>query len=183
MYWQQPRLAQPQPHPAHNGQRLFTAMSDPSVCGYSAVPVTYAMEPVSLPPMYHLYQPVVRPNYRPYRGKTRSSLLRMRNGPPCSNDSLRNGYSSLQENGWNNSARIAYQNGDYASLPPTANIDNKDHGDELNSEHRRYSDPGLGPADIPTNSKSEDTDSVDSSSSITTIGKSNKLFLNLIEQV
>lgn len=184
MFWQQPRLPQPQAHPAaHNGQRLFTAMSDPSVCGYSAVPVTYAMEPVSLPPMYRLYQPVVRPNYRPYRGRMRPSSSRMHNGPLCSSgDTMANGFSSLQENGWSHSTPMAYQNGDYASLPPTANIDIKDNRDELSSEHRRYSDPGLGPANLPNNSKS-DTDSGDSSSSITTVGKSNKLFMTLLEQV
>ncbi|XP_031784455.1 uncharacterized protein LOC100679973 isoform X2 [Nasonia vitripennis] len=182
MFWQQPRLPQPQAHPAHNGQRLFTAMSDPSVCGYSAVPITYAMEPVSLPPMYRLYQPVVRPNYRPYRGRMRPSSSRVHNGPLCSSDTMTNGYSSLQENGWNHSTPAAYQNGDYASLPPTANIDNKDNRDELSSEHRRYSDPGLGPADLPNNSKS-DSDSGDSSSSIITVGKSNKLFVTLFEQM
>ncbi|KAJ8674064.1 hypothetical protein QAD02_005326 [Eretmocerus hayati] len=184
MFWQHPRLPHSQPHPVHNGQRLFTAMSDPSVCGYSAVPITYAMEPVSIPPMYRIYPPMVRPNYRPYgRGRSKSTLIRTQNGPSCPNDSLGNGYSSLQENGWSRSVPMAYQNGDYASLPPTANMDNKESTEELSSEHRRYSDPGLGPANVPTNSKSEDTDSVDSGSSITTIGKSNKLFLTLIEQM
>ncbi|XP_058802129.1 uncharacterized protein LOC131670497 isoform X3 [Phymastichus coffea] len=184
MYWQQHRPPQTQPHPAlHNGQRLFTAMSDPSVCGYSAVPVTYAMEPVSLPPMYHLYQPVVRPNYRTYRGGTRTSAARMSNGPLGIHDNAGNGYSSLQENGWTHCTPMAYQNGDYTSLPPTANIDNKNNGEELNSEHRRYSDPGLGPADLPDDSKGEDSDSSESGSSITTVDKNNKMFLSLLEQM
>jgi hypothetical protein len=78
---------------------------------------------------------------------------------------------------------VAYQNGDYASLPPTANIDNKIDGEELSAEHRRYSDPGLGPANLPSTSKSEETDSAESGSSITTIGKSSKLYLTLVEQV
>ncbi|XP_014212441.1 probable ATP-dependent helicase PF08_0048 [Copidosoma floridanum] len=186
VFWQQPQMSQQtQHHATNNGQRLFAAVSDPSVCGYSAVPVTYAMEPVSMSPMYRLYQPIVKPNYRLYRGRTRSSLMRMQNGPPCSNDTLRNGYSSLQENSWDQSIPIAYQNGDYASLPPNANVDNKDNRQELSSEHRRYSDPGLGPAEnLPIHSKNnDDSDSAASNSSITTIDKSNKLLFILYEQM
>jgi len=77
---------------------------------------------------------------------------------------------------------ITLQNGDYASLPPTANKDSGVNSDELNSEHRRYSDPGLGPAGNSAHSDS-DSDSVESGSSITTISRSNKLVLSLIEQV
>lgn len=180
MYWQQQGVPHPQHMPAHNGQRLFTAMSDPGVCGYS-VPVTYAMEPVSLPPMYRLYQPMPRPNYRPFRGRTRPVLSTSRTGRPVNQDVLVNGYSSLQENGINRLTPGAYQNGDYASLPPNANVDNKDNGEDLSSEHRRYSDPGLGPIDIDLDSQSDSAES--SASSITTVGRSNKLVLTLLEQV
>lgn len=182
MLHQQPRLHQPQPHPPHNGQRLFTAMSDPGVCGYpQPVPIPYTLEPVSLPPMYHqYYQPVVRLNYRPYRTRPRTSSRHVQNGPPNSNDIAGNGYSSLQENGWSRSPHMSHQNGDYASLPPTANMDNPDNREELNSEHRRYSDPGLGPADS-SNLKNEDTDT--ESSSVTTIERNNRLFMTLVDQV
>ncbi|XP_015584873.1 uncharacterized protein LOC107262818 isoform X2 [Cephus cinctus] len=182
VFWQQPGMQQ---HiPLHNGQRLFTAMSDPSVCGYSPMPVTYAMEPVSLPPMYRLYQPVPRPGYRTLRGRPRRNYPQTHPiGSQTNANMISNGYSSLQENRLNYSAPAAYQNGDYASLPPSANNDNGTAGDELNSEHRRYSDPGLGPAELPAHCQSEDSESIDSGSSITTVGKNSKLVLSLIEQM
>lgn len=122
---------------------------------------------------HHYYQPVVRLNYRPYRTRPRTASRHVQNGPPSGN-----GYSSLQENGW---GVHSYQNGDYASLPPTANLEgDQDNRDELSSEHRRYSDPGLGPADS-TNSKVEDTDT--ESSSITNLERNNRLFVTLVDQV
>ncbi|XP_011504301.1 PREDICTED: uncharacterized protein LOC105367335 isoform X2 [Ceratosolen solmsi marchali] len=183
MFWQQPSTSRQVYHSAHNMQRLFTAISDPSVCGYSAVPATYTMEPVPLPPLYRIQEPVIKAQYRPYRGKTRASLMSMQHRPAWSFDAFGNDYMSLQKKGWSHSSPVGYQNGDYASLPPTANIDNKNNREELSAEHRRYSDPGLGPADPPTTSRSDETDSADSDSSITTIGKSNKLYLTLIEQI
>lgn len=106
------------------------------------------------------------------------------NIPPNINNIVTNGYGSLQENGrLESNVPIAYQNGDYASLPPTANKDSGINVDELNSEQRRYSDPGLGPAENLPHSNSEDSDSIESGSSITTISHSNKLVLSLIEQV
>ncbi|KYN42763.1 hypothetical protein ALC56_02565 [Trachymyrmex septentrionalis] len=167
-----------------NGQRLFTAMSDPSVCGYSPMPMTYAMQPVSLPTMYRMYQPMPVPNIRTVHSRQRHHYNKhLANVRPNAN-SVVNGYGNLQENGVLESAvHMALRNGDYASLPPTANKDNGVNGDELNSEHRRYSDPGLGPAGPSTHSDSDDSDSVESGSSITTISRNNKLVLSLIEQM
>ncbi|KYM95481.1 hypothetical protein ALC62_13909 [Cyphomyrmex costatus] len=167
-----------------NGQRLFTAMSDPSVCGYSPMPMTYTMQPVSLPTMYRMYQPMPVPNIRTAHNRQRHHCNKhLANVRPNAN-SVVNGYGNLQENGVLESAmHMALQNGDYASLPPTANKDNGISGDELNSEHRRYSDPGLGPAGPSAHSDSDDSDSVESGSSITTISRSNKLVLSLIEQM
>lgn len=165
-----------------NGQRLFATSSDPSMCGYGQMPVTYTMEPVSLPTMYRLYQPVpfsgVRTVHnRPRRHCNQNHPMNLGRSP------MGNGYASLQENGMVSPVPVNYQNGDYASLPPTANKNDGMNGDELNSEHRRYSDPGLGSADPPVHPQSEDSDSGDSGSSITTIGRSNKLVLSLIEQM
>lgn len=182
MFWQQ--SAAPPPHvPPHNGQRLFAAMSDPSVCGYSTVPMAYTMEPVSVPPMYPVYQTVSRPHYRAYRGRPRRNVAQNHHAPPQNPGGMTNGYSSLQESRSNYCRPSTYQNGDYASLPPSANDDHINNCDELNSEHRRYSDPGLGPADSSRPVNSEDSDSCESGSSITTIGKNNKLVLSLVEQV
>ncbi|CAK9806812.1 hypothetical protein ANTPLA_LOCUS5038 [Anthophora plagiata] len=166
----------------NNGQRLFTTTSDPSMCGYAQMPMTYTMEPVSLPTMYRLYQPVPLSGVRTVHGRPRRNCNQ--NHPMnLGMNSMGNGYTSLQENGMESSVPINYQNGDYASLPPTANKSNGMNGDELNSEHRRYSDPGLGSAEAPVHTQSEDSDSVDSGSSITTIGRGNKLVLSLIEQM
>lgn len=181
MLWQ-PTDVQPQNVPS-NGQRLFTAMSDPSVCGYSPMPMTYAMQPVSLPTMYRMYQPMPVPNIRTVHNRQRHYNKHLANVRPNANNNV-NGYGSMQENGVvEPTVHIALQNGDYASLPPTANKDSGVNGDELNSEHRRYSDPGLGPAGTSAHSDSDDSDSVESGSSITTISRSNKLVLSLIEQV
>ncbi|XP_050463295.1 general transcriptional corepressor trfA-like [Cataglyphis hispanica] len=169
-----------------NGQRLFTAMSDPSVCGYSPLPLTYTMQPVSLPPMYRMYQPMPVPNVRTVHGRHRRHCNEhLTKTCPNANNNVVNGYGSLQENGrLEFTAHIAHQNGDYASLPSTANKDSGINSDELNSEQRRYSDPGLGPADnLPHTDNSDDSDSVESGSSITTISHSNKLVLSLIEQM
>lgn len=167
---------------SNNGQRLFTTTSDPSMCGYTQMPMTYTMEPVSLPTMYRLYQPVPFSGIRTVHGRPRRHCNQ--NFPMNLNmNSMGNGYSSLQENGVESSVPINYQNGDYASLPPTGNKSNEINGDEPNSEHRRYSDPGLGSAEAPVQTQSEDSDSIDSGSSITTVGRSNKLVLSLIEQV
>lgn len=169
-----------------NGQRLFTAMSDPSVCGYSPLPLTYTMQPVSLPPMYRMYQPMPMPNVRTVHGRHRRHCNEhLTKACPNANNNVVNGYGSLQENGrLEFTAHIAHQNGDYASLPFTANKDSGINSDELNSEQRRYSDPGLGPADnLPHTDNSDDSDSVESGSSVTTISHSNKLVLSLIEQV
>ncbi|OAD61759.1 hypothetical protein WN48_08462 [Eufriesea mexicana] len=166
----------------NNGQRLFTTTSDPSMCGYTQMPMTYTMEPVSLPTMYRLYQPVPFSGVRTVHGRPRRHCNQ--NLPMnLSMNSMANGYSSLQENGVESPMPANYQNGDYASLPPTANKNNGINGDELNSEHRRYSDPGLGSAEAPVHTQSEDSDSIDSGSSITTVGRSNKLVLSLIEQM
>lgn len=183
MFWQQQPSGIPPHMQPHTGQRLFTAMSDPSVCGYY-------MEPVSMPPIYPLYRPVPQPQTysRPFRGKPRRNISRNHHQqqPVISNQGrmmMGNGYSSLQENRSNYLSPRLYENGDYASLPPSANNDTGgDDGDELNSEHRRYSDPGLGPPDIKS-CDSEDSDSGESESSIITIGKNNKLVLSLVEQV
>nr|XP_034184238.1 uncharacterized protein LOC117606194 isoform X4 [Osmia lignaria] len=163
-----------------NGQRLFTTASDPSMCGYAQMPMTYAMEPVSLPAMYRLYQPVPFSGIRTIPNRPRRNLNQT-HPMDISMNSMANGFTSLQENGMASPIPVNYQNGDYASLPPTANRNNGINGDELNSEHRRYSDPGLGSAEAPA--QSEDPDSVDSGSSVTTIGRSNKLVLSLIEQM
>ncbi|XP_034944259.1 pinin-like isoform X2 [Chelonus insularis] len=181
VFWQQSG-ASPHVQPLRNSQRLFTAMSDPSVCGYSTVPVAYAMEPVSMPPVYPLYRPVPQPNYRAFRGKVRRNIHNQM-GSRLHQSNLINGYSSLQENRPNFMTSPIYQNGDYTSLPPTANNHTTNDTEELNSEHRRYSDPGLGPADLPPYTHSEDSDSGESGSSITTIGKNNKLVLSLVEQM
>lgn len=179
MLWQSPSVP---PNVPGNGQRLFTAMSDPSVCSYSPMPMTYAMQPVSLPAMYRMYQPMPVPNIRTVHSRQRHHCNKhSAHARPGANNNVANGYESLQENGVLEPAvHIALQNGDYTSLPPTANKDSGVNGDELNSEHRRYSDPGLGPAG---NSDSDDSDSVESGSSVTTISRSNKLVLSLIEQV
>lgn len=186
IFWQQSPIQQ-QLLTTPNGQRLFTAVSDPTVCGYSPMPMTYTMEPVSLPPMYQLYQPIARPNYRNYRGRARrnhaQSVSNSMGAKMPPSFSQVNGYSSLQENNLNYSMSIGYQNGDYASLPPAANIENGTAVQELSSEHRRYSDPGLGPAQIPLPSQSDDSESLESGSSVTTVGRNNKLILSLIEQV
>ncbi|XP_043589593.1 uncharacterized protein LOC122570806 isoform X2 [Bombus pyrosoma] len=166
----------------NNGQRLFTTTSDPSMCGYTQMPMTYTMEPVSLPTMYRLYQPVPVSGIRAVHSRPRRHCNQ--NQPLNLNmNSMANGYTSLQENGGGSPVPPNYQNGDYASLPPTANKNNGINGDEVNSEHRRYSDPGLGSAEAPVQSQSEDSDSADSGSSITTVGRSNKLVLSLIEQM
>lgn len=165
-----------------NGQRLFATTSDPSMCGYGQMPMTYTMEPISLPTMYRVYQPVPFSGIRTVHGRPRRHCSQ--NHPMnLGMNSMANGYASLQENGIESPIPVNYQNGDYASLPSTANKDNGINGDELNSEHRRYSDPGLASAEAPVHTQSEDSDSVDSGSSITTIGRSNKLVLSLIEQV
>ncbi|XP_011050233.1 PREDICTED: uncharacterized protein LOC105143544 [Acromyrmex echinatior] len=167
-----------------NGQRLFTAMSDPSVCGYSPMPMTYTMQPVSLPTMYRMYQPMPVPNIRTVHSRQRHHCNKHLTNVRPNVNNIVNGYGNLQENGVLESAvHMALQNGDYASLPSTANKDNGVNGDELNSEHRRYSDPGLGPAGPSAHSDSDDSDSVESGSSITTISRSNKLVLSLIEQM
>ncbi|XP_012167475.2 uncharacterized protein LOC100644895 isoform X2 [Bombus terrestris] len=166
----------------NNGQRLFTTTSDPSMCGYTQMPMTYTMEPVSLPTMYRLYQPVPVSGIRAIHSRPRRHCNQ--NQPLNLNmNSMANGYTSLQENGGGSPVPANYQNGDYTSLPPTANKNNGINGDEINSEHRRYSDPGLGSAEAPVQSQSEDSDSADSGSSITTVGRSNKLVLSLIEQM
>lgn len=185
---QQQMLWQPTDVPQNvsgNGQRLFTAMSDPSVCGYSPVPMTYTMQPVSLPTMYRMYQPMPVSNIRTVHNRQRHHCNKhLANVRPNAKNNVVNGYGNLQENGvLESTVHIALQNGDYASLPPTANKDSGANGDELNSEHRRYSDPGLGPAGNSARSDSDDSDSVESGSSITTISRSNKLVLSLIEQV
>jgi len=181
MLWQSTSVPQNVPG---NGQRLFTAMSDPSVCGYSPMPMTYTMQPVSLPTMYRMYQPMPVPNIRTVHSRQRRSCNKhVANIRPNANNNA-NGYESLQENGvLEPTVHISLQNGDYTSLPPTANKDSGVNGDELNSEHRRYSDPGLGPAGSSARLDSDDSDSVESGSSITTISRSNKLVLSLIEQV
>ncbi|XP_015109245.1 uncharacterized protein LOC107036040 [Diachasma alloeum] len=176
MFWQQPGAIPPHMQP-HNGQRLFTAMSDPSVCRYSAVPMAYTMEPVSMPPMYPLYRPVPQPNYRPFRGRGRRHIQHHQNV-----HGIVNGYSSLQENRTSYMTPHLYQNGDYASLPPTANNEGREQVGEMSSEHRRYSDPGLGPPEL-ENCRSDESDSGESGSSITTVGKNNKLVLSLVEQM
>ncbi|KAK9309118.1 hypothetical protein QLX08_001081 [Tetragonisca angustula] len=166
----------------NNGQRLFTTTSDPSMCGYTQMPMTYTMEPVSLPTMYRLYQPVPVPGIRTVHSRPRRQCDQ--NQPMnLSMNSMANGYTSLQENGGESPVSANCQNGDYTSLPPTANKNSGINRDEINSEHRRYSDPGLGSAEAAVHSQSEDSDSVDSGSSITTIGRSNKLVLSLIEQM
>ncbi|XP_024878174.1 uncharacterized protein LOC112458658 [Temnothorax curvispinosus] len=182
MLWQSTSMPQNVPG---NGQRLFTAMSDPSVCGYSPMPMTYAMQPVSLPTMYRMYQPMPVPNIRTVHSRQRHHYNKhLANVRPGANNNVANGYGDLQENGILESAvHIGHQNGDYTSLPPTANKDSGVNGDELNSEHRRYSDPGLGPAGNSAHSDSDDSDSVESGSSVTTISRSNKLVLSLIEQM
>ncbi|XP_011306620.1 uncharacterized protein [Fopius arisanus] len=176
MFWQQPGAIPPHMQP-HNGQRLFTAMSDPSVCRYSAVPMAYAMEPISMPPMYPLYRPVPQPNYRPFRGRGRRNIQHHPNL-----HGVVNGYSSLQENRTTYMTPHLYQNGDYTSLPPTANNEVREQVEEMSSEHRRYSDPGLGPPEL-ENCRSEESDSGESGSSIITVGKNNKLVLSLVEQM
>ncbi|XP_011882878.1 PREDICTED: paramyosin [Vollenhovia emeryi] len=182
MLWQSAGVPQSVPG---NGQRLFTAMSDPSVCGYSPMPMTYAMQPVSLPAMYRMYQPMPVPNVTAVHGRQRHRCNRhSANVRPGANNNVVNGYESLRENGVLEPAvHIALQNGDYTSLPPTANKDSGVNGDELSSEHRRYSDPGLGPAGNSACSDIDDSDSVESGSSVTTISRSNKLVLSLIEQM
>ncbi|XP_020291780.1 uncharacterized protein LOC109858691 isoform X2 [Pseudomyrmex gracilis] len=181
MLWQSASVPQNVPG---NGQRLFTAMSDPSVCGYSPMPVTYTMQPVSLPGMYRIYQPMAMPNIRASHGRRRHHCNEhLANVQSVTNNTIANGYGSLQENGHlESTVNSAYQNGDYASLPPTANKDSSINSDELNAEHRRYSDPGLGPAENVHHSDS-DSESIESGSSITTISCSNKLVLSLIEQM
>ncbi|XP_076621270.1 uncharacterized protein LOC143341849 isoform X4 [Colletes latitarsis] len=166
----------------NNGQRLFATTSDPSMCGYGQLPMTYTMEPVSLPAMYRLYQPVPLSGVRTVHGRPRR-YYNQNHPMNLGMNSVANGYSSLQENGLESPIPVNYQNGDYASLPPTANKNNGINGDELASEHRRYSDPGLGSAEAPVHTQSEDSDSLESGSSITTIGRSNKLVLSLIEQM
>lgn len=181
MLWQSTNVPQNVPG---NGQRLFTAISDPSVCGYSPMPMTYTMQPVSLPTMYRMYQPMPVPNIRTVHNRQRHYNKHLANIRPGANSSVANGYESLQENGvLESTVHNILQNGDYTSLPPTANKDSGINGDELNSEHRRYSDPGLGPAGNSARSDSDDSDSVESGSSVTTISRSNKLVLSLIEQV
>lgn len=183
MLWQSANVPQ---NVAGNGQRLFAAMSDPSVCGYSPLPVTYAMQPVSLPPMYRMYQPMPVPNVRTVHSRRRRHCNEhLANVCPNANNNVVNGYSSLQENGrLEATVHIAHQNGDYASLPSTANKDSGINSDELNSEQRRYSDPGLGPPENLSHSdNSDDSDSIESGSSVTTISRSNKLVLSLIEQM
>ena len=183
MLWQSTGMPQNVPG---NGQRLFTAMSDPSVCGYSPVPLTYTMQPVSLPTMYRMYQPMPMQNVRTVHSRHRRHCNEhLANVCPSANNNVVNGYGSLQENGRLESAvHIAHQNGDYASLPATANKDSGINSDELNSEQRRYSDPGLGPAEnLPHSDNSDDSDSIKSGSSVTTISRSNKLVLSLIEQM
>ncbi|KAK0181844.1 hypothetical protein PV327_000031 [Microctonus hyperodae] len=185
MFWQQSGVS-PHIQHSHNGQRLFTAMSDPSVCGYSTVPVAYAMEPVSMPPIYPLYRPIPRPNYRALRGRPRLNITRNQHHVATHvnhQNNMLNGYSSLQDSRLNYLTSPSYQNGDYTSLPPTANNHTANGTEELNSEHRRYSDPGLGPADLPPYPNSDDSDSGESGSSITTVGKNNKLVLSLVEQM
>jgi hypothetical protein len=182
MLWQSTGVSQNVPT---NGQRLFTAMSDPSVCGYSPMPMAYTMQPVSLPAMCRMYQPMPIPSVRnaPSGRRHRCNEYPM-NVYQNANNNIANGYGNLQENkALESTIHVAYQNGDYTSLPPTANRDNGINSDELNSEHRRYSDPGLGPADDVPHSDSDDSDSIESGSSITTIGRSNKLVLSLVEQV
>ncbi|XP_072754136.1 uncharacterized protein [Anoplolepis gracilipes] len=183
MLWQSTGVPQ---NVSDDGQRLFAAMSDPSVCGYSALPLTYTMQPVSLPTMYRMYQPMPMPNVRTVHGRRRRHCNEhLANVCPNANNNVVNGYGSLQENGrLQPSVHIVHQNGDYASLPSTANKDSGIHSDELNSEQRRYSDPGLGPAENLSHSdNSDDSDSIESGSSVTTISRSNKLVLSLIEQM
>ncbi|XP_014474751.1 PREDICTED: uncharacterized protein LOC106744461 [Dinoponera quadriceps] len=184
MEYHPPRMMWPSNMPQNmqsNGQRLFTAMSDPSVCGYSPMPVTYTMQPVSLPPMYSLYQPVPVTNVRAVHHNTSRPVRSERLPNACfkAGNNAANGYGNAQENGLESAVHIAHQNGDYASLPPTA--DSGINGDELNSEHRRYSDPGLGPAKVSSHLDSDD--SVESESSVITIGRTNKLALSLMEQI
>lgn len=182
--YHQPRMLWPSSVPQNiqgSGQRLFTAMSDPSVCGYSAMPVTYTMQPVSLPPMYSLYQPVPLQNVRTVHHSTPRPVRseHSTNVYSKASNSAANGCGNVLENGLESTVHIAHQNGDYASLPP--NADSGVNGDELNSEHRRYSDPGLGPAKVTSNVDSDD--SAESESSVITIGRTNKLALSLMEQV
>lgn len=102
--------------------------------------------------------------------------------PVMEQDVFTNGCRSLRTNGPCPVVRGSpCHQSDYTSLPPTANLECKNN-DELNSEHRRYSDPGLGPADLP-DEKSDNESDEESRSSITTISESNKLVVTLIEQV
>lgn len=163
-----------------NGQRLFAAMSDPSVCGYSPMPLPY-VQPITVPPMYNVYQPVTVPDpVKTFFARHRRDRARVPNVYPGANNNV-NDCGGQRRNGLEHLAavHVSHHNGDYASLPP--NADSGINGDELGSEQRRYSDPGLGPATTSAHSDSED--SLDSGSSITTIGRNNKLVLSLIEQV
>lgn len=126
------------------------------------------------------------PNVRTvYSRRRRHCNEHLANVCPNANNNIVNGYGSLQENGrLEAAAYVAHQNGDYASLPSTANKDSGINSDELNSEQRRYSDPGLGPPENTSHSdNTDDSDSIESGSSVTTISRSNKLVLSLIEQV
>ncbi|XP_066589994.1 uncharacterized protein [Prorops nasuta] len=181
-FWQPKAELRSQLLQNQNGQRLFTAISDPSVCGYSPMPMAYAMEPVSLPPVYRLCQPVLGHNMRLFHNKQKS-YHKQSQRPPFDQLSNINGYTSLCENNLSSSVQRPYQDGDYTSLPPTHNK-NIELEKDVSPEHRRYSDPGLGPAEESENNPNEEIESDDTSgSSITTIGRSNKLIFSLIDQV
>lgn len=156
-------------------------MSDPSVCTYAAHPVAYGLEPIAIPPWYRVYQPtVLKPKYKNYYNKSRKPSKQQKSETFNVDNAFSHDYFNHQEN---HIPAAFYQTGDYTSLPPNGNIDKTSHINDLSSEQRRYSDPGLGPAGVPPNSKSDDSDSIDTSSSITTVEKNKKLFLTLIEQV
>ncbi|KAL7294642.1 hypothetical protein TKK_0011946 [Trichogramma kaykai] len=178
--WAHPRLPQAQTFSNQHRQPLFTAMSDPSVCSYPTHPLTFSVDPFTIPPpLYSYYQPTFKPNYKEYRNRHRTNSSRQRGSESLNNmNSFDNEHFNFYEN---TSAFMPYQTGDYTSLPPDGNIDKVKVDKKINSEHRRYSDPGLGPADNPNNVRDEDSDSTASYSSSTT-GK-DKMYMNLVEQL
>lgn len=149
-YWQ----------PIIPNQRLYPAVSDPSVCNYPmGMPIRYRVEPTMSLPVYPMYQP-----WQAGSNTNINHQPRMKPKLATSTDSV---YSSSKNND-------SLHNQDFTSLPPV--IDRLIVEDSDNK--RRFSDPGIGPGII------VDSDGSSGRSSVLTVdNKENGLLYTLIEQV
>lgn len=141
MNWQAQSRIHPTQH-AFQHQRLFST-SDPSVCHYT-VPVSFSLEPVSLPMYPALFQSTGSPAMPLESTSHRTKPLKKynKNRKRISDHTDETDVPALfhmpRQNDGNHQ--------DYTSLPPPVNCDiySKKSSDTDGTSKRRFSDPGLG---------------------------------------